>query len=278
MSEKKLVIKPKGLFAILNKLKNREHGSLEDVQTINSSFERLTFQNILPPSKNDFTRAEMVNCIQKIANHPDKTLPRIIFIMTHGNEDFLEDGEGAMFGIYEVLNHLSVVRQPALKDTFKMVVVLSCRGENCPEIHFDATDDNNDFDQNKNLAVAFSCLKDKKSVRFDDGSPFIKVFCDVFVQEYTRLPVVDMFEEIKRRLTPYIKNNVKYELTPEFKIHGLSEKFKTQPIYYSPSRRSERVLKRKGNFTNASTSKIPKKPDSKSDKISKVWNLAEELE
>ena len=93
MSEKKKLVrkdvKPKGLFVILNKVKNREHGSLEDVQTINSTFERLAFQNVLPPSKNDFTRVDVVNCIKKIANHPDKTLPRIIFIMTHGHQDLL---------------------------------------------------------------------------------------------------------------------------------------------------------------------------------------------
>ena len=97
------IANPKGHFVILNKLKTREEGSPEDIYLINEAFEKLGFLNLQPPAVNDFDKIHIGPLIKKLLEYPVKTIPRFLFIMTHGQKDCqLEDGNGNFFHINDI--------------------------------------------------------------------------------------------------------------------------------------------------------------------------------
>ena len=158
---------PIGLFATLNLLTSREEGSPEDTKLIDSSFRNLGFQNLF--TKNDFSIKDAHEAAETLINHPNKDLPRVLFIMSHGREGGqLEDLKERTFHINGIIERFNVVEHPELENTMKLIFVKACRGQEDP-ICYDS------WNRYKNLAIGYSCQKNMKSARLSDGSPFIKV-------------------------------------------------------------------------------------------------------
>ena len=222
---------PKGVYVILNKLTTREEGSPEDVEQINSVFAKLRFLNLYPPAINDFGQNEVRNAISHLTSYPNNDIPRFMFLMTHGHEEGqLEDNSGRLFHINDVINHFNIVENAHLKDTFKMILVNACRGEEEP-IFFDSPSKTIDPDLHENLVVGFSCLERKKSPRLRGGSPFIKVACEVLDEDYDSVPMPFLLDEISKRLSNYRMNRKEWNLTPEFKYFGhFSKQYQELPV------------------------------------------------
>ena len=222
---------PKGVYVILNKLTTREEGSPEDVEQINSVFTKLGFLNVHPPAINDFGQHEVRNAINCLTSYQNKDIPRFLFLMTHGNEEGqLEDSSGKLFQINDVINHFNIVENAHLKDTFKMILVNACRGEEEP-IFFDSPSKTINPEMHENLVVGFSCLERKKSPRLRGGSPFIKVTCEVFDEDYDSVPMPFLLDEISKRLSNFRMNMKEWNLTPEFIYYGrFSKQYKELPV------------------------------------------------
>ena len=216
-------IHPKGLFVILNLLTTREVGSPEDTKRIDSVFKNLGFQNL--HSKNDFSIKDAHEAAETLINHPNKDLPRVFFIMSHGKEGGqLEDFKEHSFHINGIIKRFNVVQHPELENTMKLIFVNACRGPEIP-ICYDS------WNRYKNLAVGYSCRKNMKSPRLPDGSPFIKVLCKEFKKNFKSVPLPKIFDNITTKLTGYKAYGVKYDFIPEFeKVQHFSEVYKEHPV------------------------------------------------
>ena len=222
---------PRGLFVILNKLTTREEGSPEDVDQINSVFTNLNFLNLHPPAYHDFMPKDIIEGIRKLIQYPNYNIPRFLFIMTHGHDDGqLEDHTGNFIHINSIVDHFNVIQNPHLKNSFKMILVNACRGSQEP-IYYDSPSNDVKERNHANLVVGFSCLENMKSPRQRGGSPFIKVCCDVFDEDFETTPIRFMMDDIVKRLSSFEMNGKFWKLTPEFKHYGpFSKEYEGLPI------------------------------------------------
>ena len=215
--------KPIGLFVILNLLTSREIGSPEDIKRIDSVFRKLGFLNL--HTKNDFSIKDAHEAAELLINHPNKDLPRVLFIMSHGKKGGqIKDLKARTFHINGIIERFNVDSHPELENTMKLIFVNACRGPEFP-IHYDS------WNRFKNLAVGYSCRKNKKSPRLPNGSPFIRVLCKEFKKNFKSVPLPQMFDNIKAKLTGYKADGVRYDFIPEFeKVEHFSEVYKEHPV------------------------------------------------
>ena len=212
----------KGLLVTFNLIKRREKGSMVDENNIHSTFRKIGFEIDNPNCKRDFTKVQLMKNIENFMADHDKELPRIIVIMTHGSDDYLEDVNRDSFHVNTVINMMSATRHPQLRDTLKLLVVLACRRNNYPAWYTDSSNHVNTEDH-KNLIVAFSCTKKMGSFRGSKGSPFIQIFCKCFYEEFQWFPLPLIMEDMEEQLSAYkksLRSRKTWTIVPEIKYIG----------------------------------------------------------
>ena len=111
---------------VWNVFSGRE-GSHHDVERLKKTFEILHFELFQNKPHINLTKQEIFLIIQEFVKDPS-TLPRIVFVMSHGTSDSLLDIDNIKYNINEyIVNHFKSKRGVHLKDTLKLVVIQACR-------------------------------------------------------------------------------------------------------------------------------------------------------
>ena len=102
-------------------------GSPHDVERLKKTFEILHFELFQNKPHINLTKQEISLIVQKFVKDPS-TLPRIVFVMSHGTSNGLLDIDDIVYNKNKcIINHFKSKRGLHLKDTLKLVVIQACR-------------------------------------------------------------------------------------------------------------------------------------------------------
>ena len=167
------------------KLEGRER-SIKDVENLKKTLEYLEFDLDLVENS---TKSEIEEHLQQIASidHRDSDC-FLCIIISHRNEEKIVTSDSELISLEEIMAPIKSC--PTLRNKPKIFFVQACRGETIMESRYHGVS----YSQsNKNIAYnneneSDLFIYDSTLPNLDDGSIFIKSFCDVFNDAYKNLP------------------------------------------------------------------------------------------
>ena len=102
-------------------------GSNHDVDRLKKTFGSLNFELFQNKAYIDLTSQDISAIVEAFATDPS-TLPRIVFVMSHGTSTGLIDAKDNIYNANQcIINHFKSKRAPHLKEVLKLVVIQACR-------------------------------------------------------------------------------------------------------------------------------------------------------